>query len=142
MTQNRNAAPDAAPEQVERHVLTVSPDKAWNNLVGKALRGAGVDDFEEVANAEDAIDRLTREDAETITSVITDGLRGNWRRVVEAAQEAGAAPVVMTRSSFPLEGAAEMGIPVFVKQRVESNSIEHERLVRAAVPEQGRTPAT
>lgn len=132
MTQN----PNAAPEAVEHHLLTVSPDSAWRRVAGKALEGKGVS--REIApNANAAIERLKREergDEKAITSVITDGLRGEWLRVAEAAIEAGAMPVLMTKSASPPKGAAEMGIPVFAKQRVEDSSQERLRLVKAAAP--------
>jgi len=133
MTQN----PNTAPEPVEHHILVVSPDSAWSKVVTRALKDTGVS-RETAPNADAAIDRFTQEDGEPVTSVVTDGLRGNWRRVVEAAMEVGVTPVMMTKSALSRQSAAEMGIPVFAKQRVASSSLERARFVQAVMPGQKR----
>lgn len=129
----RAAAATAAP--IEHRVLIVEKSTDWSGKFHKVLEKTGIED-EIVTDADSAMERLAQEgdDVEPITSVITDGLAGKWIDVAGAAMEVGATPVLVTRSSLPSESAEAMGIPVFVKNRLEASSVVFERLMKAVVP--------
>ena len=130
MAQNPNGNHNANLTEVQ--ILTVDRESEWTSFLGKALGKAGLV-CHTVTDADAAIEVLSREDME-ITSVITDGLRGKWPQVAEAAIEAGAMPVLVTRSSFPLSGAAEMGVPTYGKQELKNNSLALERMLKVVTP--------
>ena len=130
MAQNPNGDPDA--DSDEAQVLTVDRDREWNGFLGRALGKAGLV-CQTVTDADAATEVLAQEDTE-IASVITDGLGGNWQQVAATAIEAGIMPVLVTRSSFPLSGAAEMGVPTFGKQELKKNSQALQRLLNAVAP--------
>ena len=126
-------------ETIAPKILTVDREGDWSPFVGKALKKAGLS-VETVTNAGKAIEALTQEDTE-ITSVITEGLSGNWPEVAQAAVEAGIMPVVVTRSSFSLSSAEETGVPVFGKNALEKNEQAMLRLIKVVAPT-SQTPSS
>ena len=126
MAQNPNGDPGADP--TEPQVLTVDRDTEWNKFLGRALGSAGLR-YQTVGRADDAVEVLSGEDT-SIKSVITDGLGGKWPQVAEAALQAGIMPILVTKSAFPLTGAAEMGVPTFGKQEIQNNSQELARFIK------------
>lgn len=131
MAQNPNGDPGVDPAEAPQ-VLAVDRDRDWTDFLGRALKKADIR-LQLVKDVPSAIEALQQDDT-SITSVITDGMRGEWPLVAEAAIEAGVTPVVVTRSSFALSGAEEMGVPTFGKQELQNNSLALERMIKIVRP--------
>jgi hypothetical protein len=81
--------------------------------LGRIFKHAGVG-CEAVRDAAAAVKRLEKGEPR-ITGVLTDPLKGNYPKVVEAAQRVGASVVLMTHSSLTLYKAQGEEIPAYLQ---------------------------
>jgi CheY-like chemotaxis protein len=112
-------------------ILAVDDHEGWRYTLGEGLAALGLE-HEVVGDTDTAVERLQ---TGAFTGVITDGLDGDWTRVVEAAREAGTAPVLVSADEAALAIADEDHIPAFDKGRYNPSDTLG-KLVKIIVAEQ------
>lgn len=98
-------------EPDKARILAVDDHEGWRQTLGEGLAALGLE-HEVVGDTDTAVERLQTGE---FTGVITDGLNGEWPRVVQAAREVGTAPVLITMDESALTTADEGGISAFDK---------------------------
>lgn len=101
-------------------ILAVDDESMWLTILGEVLEDSGVP-FALSENADDAVDLLRGGE---FTGVLTDGLAGEWRRVVEAAKEAGALAVLVSGDFRQIDAAEQQGVEAHNKAQLEPNFFE------------------
>lgn len=92
-------------------ILIVDDHSEWIQRLTRSLDGLGVSN-ESSEFVEDAVGIIGEGG---VTGVITGGMEGGWREVVEAASSKQVQPVLVCHGTLVAGEAAAMGIPVFLR---------------------------
>jgi DNA-binding NtrC family response regulator len=94
------------------NILIVGADPILCSRLRNAFRPKGIA-YESARSAKEALKRLD-EGEPPITGVLTNALRGDYAKVLEAAREIGAHAVLMTHSSLTVSRAQQEDIPAYL----------------------------
>jgi hypothetical protein len=108
-------------------ILIVSDDNALHRRLGYAFMPYSVE-LESARNARDSIVRM-RILEPPITGVVTDGLRGEYHSVINAAREIDARVALVVSSTLAFRNAQSEHIPVCMSHRLKGRQREKKSAV-------------
>lgn len=117
--------PAKSPEKPR--VLTVDTDRNWSGPLQKRFRSREID-YQQAEDLDEAIELLNSGD---FTAVITGGLKGGWRTMVEEAGKMDVRAIVLSNSSTAVHKAQTEGALAFHTRRSLTEG-GMESIIRAA----------
>ena len=100
-------------EKFPGKVLFVDDHYSMRRVLARLAEVDGVEDVEVFEDADSAVKRLN-ELEETVVAIFSDGLNGDWKKVVATAKETGVPAIVL--SNAPLRQQAEESGAAFISK--------------------------